>query len=191
MFKSKYPNRWRLFYEHVGLNLFSVIGGMSEILTSKVVVDAKLAEYPVFCELNKGGICYKCMKCMRKLLQYEYWGGPAMDEEVWKGFNADKFCATLNKRPLEYANVLIEVFKRCKVPAVYKQCLYTNLILDTSSFRKVYPLSFTAFPEEIREMLVSRIASYFEVMNDDEVSILQRWELKPEIKTIDKWQIRN
>jgi hypothetical protein len=169
---------WPLFYEHIGLTFFSVVGGVSELLTAKVLVEVGLAEKPLFCEANNGGACIRCIKCMRKLLEYEYWGGPQVSTEVWHLLDRPEIYKSLSSRKAPHLNILFELFKHCKsIPPLFKSTLENLTESDTSIFRKVYPLSFTAFPKEIRDMLVSRITTHFEVMNDEEIAALERWEL--------------
>ena len=72
-FNTKRRNRWMNFYNHIGLNIFSPTAGCSELITSKIVYKHKLSDKVLFCEINEGKPCFKCIKCLRKILELTMW----------------------------------------------------------------------------------------------------------------------
>ena len=96
VFNINTRNRWELFYKSIGLDIFSPISGCSELITSKINYVHNLHKKVLFCELENGEHCFKCTKCLRKQLQFNYHGDSSI---TFDGFDEEKMKTFLKQRP--------------------------------------------------------------------------------------------
>lgn len=173
-FNPEKRNRWLRFYNNIGINIFSPIAGCSELITSNIVFKHNLTEKVLFCELNKGYPCYKCTKCLRKLLESNFHG---YDYNL-NNFNEKYITKFLQSRPLHYSFDYIETIKTIKdVPVYMKESIKDIIDIRTDLFHKIYSKSFVYFPEDIKDKLITELTKSADLMTDEEEKYLESWDL--------------
>ena len=167
-------NRWVRFYNHIGLNMFSPTAGCSELITSKIVYKHKLSDKVLFCEGNKGRPCFKCTKCLRKMLELKIHGFKCN----FDSFNEKNMVNFFTKRPLFCAHEFIETIKNNQnIPPYLKESIKDIIHIETSLFHKIYSKSFIYFPEDIKDKIINELTKYAEIMNKEEEQYLENWDL--------------
>jgi hypothetical protein len=173
-FNTKRRNRWMNFYNHIGLNIFSPTAGCSELITSKIVYKHKLSDKVLFCEINEGKPCFKCIKCLRKILELKLCGF----EYNFDNFNEKFIINFLMKRPLYFAHIFIETIKNNhEIPPYLKESIKDIIHIETSLFHKIYSKSFIYFPEDIKDEIINKLKKYAEIMDEEEEQYLENWDL--------------
>ena len=173
-FDPKRRNRWIRFYNNIGINMFSPLAGCSEIITSKIICKHNLENRVLFCEINKGLPCYKCTKCLRKILQLKTHGF----SHDFNTFNEKFITKFLKKRPLYDSFYFIQTIKNLEdIPSYLKESIKDIIHIDTSLFNKIYSKSFIYFPEDLKEKIINELTKYAEIMNEKEEKYLENWDL--------------
>jgi len=118
------------FYNHIGINIFSPIAGCSELITSKIVHTHNLSNKVLFCEANQGNPCFKCVKCLRKILELK----PHGYNHDFNSFNKQFIIKNLSKRPLYFSHIFIHTIKNNQdIPHYLKK-----LIKDIPTHRYIF-----------------------------------------------------
>ncbi len=106
----------------VNLNLFYPVGGLSEIITTKIVSNSKLKDICNSCTISNEVNCNKCIKCFRK-----------------KGIISEKIKELLNSYPIKEAPRINTVYA-CKKHNYTSSDFINNLILkvDLSFLERYY-----------------------------------------------------
>lgn len=173
-FDPKRRNRWIRFYNHIGLNMFSPTAGCSELITSKIVYNHNLSDKVLFCEANKGNPCFKCTKCLRKLLELKTHGF----KHDFNSFNKDYITKFLINRPLFCSHIFISTIKKLDdIPPYLKESIKDLLHIESDLFNKIYSKSFIYFPEDIKDRLITELTKYAEIMNEEEEKYLENWDI--------------
>jgi hypothetical protein len=173
-FNPKRRNRWLRFYNQIGLYMFSPTAGCSELFTSKVIFKNNLVEKVLFCESNQGYPCYKCTKCLRKLLEFKLHGY----NYDFKKFNNNTMSIFLKKRPLYFSHIFIETIKNIEgIPIYMKESIKDIINTRTDIFHKIYSKSFIYFPEDIKDKLINELTKYAEIMSEEEEKYLESWDM--------------
>ena len=180
-FDPKRRNRWIRFYKHIGVNIFSPVAGCSELITSKIICKNNLENTVLFCEANKGYPCYKCTKCLRKMLEFKYNNSDYIHSN-FLGFNETYISTFLLKRPLYFGHIFIETIKNIdSLPAYIKDCISDVINVKTDYCNKIYSKSFIYFPEEIRERIINRLKEYADIMSEEEEKCVENWDMTLDI----------
>lgn len=173
-FNPNRRNRWLRFYNHIGIHMFSPIAGCSELITAKIVHTHSLSNKVLFCETNKGKPCFKCSKCLRKLLELNYHGY----NYDFNTFHKNTVINILKKRPLYDNLYFIETIKNSKtLPHYMKECIKDIIHIRTDIFHKIYSKSFIYFPDTIKTKLLSKLYNYAEIMNEEEEKYIESWDM--------------
>lgn len=173
-FNPKRRNRWMRFYNNIGINVFSLTAGCSELITSKIVFDHKLSDKVLFCQSNKGYPCYKCKKCFRKLLELKLHGY----NYDFTSFNEQYITSFLNTRPLYFGNIFIETIKKISdIPLYIKESINDIIHIKSDLFHKINSKSFIYFPEDIKDRLIHELSKYANIMSEEEELYLESWNI--------------
>ena len=173
-FDPKRRNRWIRFYNHIGLHMFSPTAGCSELITSKILYKHNLSDKVLFCEVSEGKPCFKCTKCLRKLLELKTHGF----KFDFNSFNKEFIMKFLMIRPLFFSHIFIHTIKNnSDIPSYLKDSIKDIIHIETSLFNKIYSKSFLYFPEDIKENLINKLTTYAEIMNKEEEHYLENWDL--------------
>ena len=173
-FNEKRRNKWIRFYNHIGLNVFSPTAGCSELITSKIIVKNNLHNDVLFCERDKGYPCYKCLKCLRKILEFNYHGC----NFKFNLFDEKFISHHLKQNLLYFIHVLKETTQQKNNTPLYIKNLYEPFKeLKTNKFNKIYKKSFVYFPEDIKDILIKKLTEYADLMNEEEEKELESWDL--------------
>jgi len=176
-YKRKSMGRWYDFYAKIGINIFSVVAGCSELITSKIVAKNNLALETLFCESNAGKPCFKCTKCFRKCLTFEY-NGAILPEDIWSNFQHEKIYSYLSARPLMFAVEFIESIKTSKtVPQVLVDCIKDIIHTKTDIFTRAYTKVNFSFPEMVAQTFEERIGPYCNIMTPKDEFYLESWDM--------------
>lgn len=160
------------FYQKIGINIFSPSAGCSEMITSKIVHRTGLADSVLFCEADDGRPCYKCTKCLRKMLELNYHG----HKVDFSTFNENYIRRFLSSRPLYFAHIFIETIKRGNnVPKYMVDSVRDIIHIDTDFLHRVYTKSFNYYPEAIKDEIISRLSAYADLMTEEDDKILENW----------------
>lgn len=175
--KRKSMGRWYDFYAKIGINIFSIVAGCSELITSKIVVKNNLALETLFCESNAGKPCFKCTKCFRKCLTFEY-NGATLPEHIWSNFQHEKIYTYLSNRPLMFAVEFIESIKTSKtVPQDLANCIKDIIHTKTDVFTRAYTKVNFSFSEVVARSFRERIGTYSDIMKAEDESYLESWDM--------------
>lgn len=174
-FNENRRNRWERFYNNIGLKIFSPISGCSELFTSKISYQNNFQSKILYCELNNGEPCNKCTKCLRKQLQFSYFGDDSIN---FNTFDEKTITTFLQKRPLYFTHIFTETIRNNKnVPEYMKNAIEDYLPLKTDLFNRIYSKSFVYFPEDIKEEIIEKLKSYADLMTEEEEKYLESWDL--------------
>jgi hypothetical protein len=174
-FDEKRRNRWLRFYNKIGLHIFSPIAGCSELITSKIIYKNQLSNNVLFCEGNNGSRCYKCSKCLRKLLELDYHGFK-YDFNI---FDKKYITNFLQNRPLYFNHIFIETIKNnSDIPIYMKESIKDIINIETHLFNKIYPKSFVYFPNDIKDEIITELTKYAEIMTIEEQEYLEKWNME-------------
>lgn len=175
--KRKSMGRWYDFYQKIGITIFSVVAGCSELITSKIVVKNNLELDTLFCESNAGKPCFKCTKCLRKCLTFEY-NGVQLPENIWSNFQNEKIYSYLKQRPLMFAVEFLESIKHSKtVPPVLVDCVKDIIDTKTDVFTRAYTKVNFSFPEAVQGSFTERIGPYCDIMSPVDEFYLESWDM--------------
>ena len=176
-FDTRKRNKWFKFYDEIGVHVFSLIAGCSELITSKIVYKNNLSSEVLFCQADDGRPCYKCAKCFRKVLELNYNGYP-IQKSAWDNYEGRTISNFLRKRPLYFSHMFIETIKNNPdLPKDIRCCIKDIIDTETSFFNKIYSKSFVYFPREIKDILIERLTKYADVMSDEEERCLENWDM--------------
>ena len=173
-FDPKRRNRWLKFYEKIGLNIFSPIAGCSELITSNILYKNNLSNDVLYCEANNGSKCYKCSKCLRKLLELNYHGF----EYDLNTFDKTYVTNFLKNRPLYFSHIFIETIKNSlNTPIYMKETINDIINIKTDLFNKIYSKSFIYFPNDIKDEIITELTKYAQIMSKEEEEYLEQWNM--------------
>lgn len=173
-FNEKKRNKWIRFYNNIGLNVFSPTAGCSELITSKIIYKNNLHNDVLFCERNNGHPCYKCTKCLRKILQLNYHGCNFKFDQFQENF----ITKSIKQKPEYFANLFKETtYQKNNIPDYIKNLFLDFKDLKTYKFNKIYKKSFLYFPEDIKDILIKKLKKYSDLMNEEEEKDLESWDL--------------
>jgi hypothetical protein len=180
-------NKWNTAYKDIGVNIFSPIGGCSEFMTSKLVIDNNMADKVLYCQTLDGYPCHKCIKCFRKNLLFEYLG-VSYDKKYWNNYDTLHIIKNLQNPDL--------------TPAfTYKHCLMYNIssnkpekiMVGSSSkpqefnpLNRIYAKSFDLIPIDMKNVIKTRLLNKFEEMTSDDTKYIESFDIK-NVYTDVKW----
>jgi hypothetical protein len=158
--------RWTKFYKNIGINIFPLC--ISELLSAKIIIEHNLEEKVLYCEIDNGRPCHKCIKCFRKNLELEYFGYKH-SKSYWQKYDKNIIKNKLSKRPLEWANLYIEIIKNNKtIPSYIKSEIKDIININSSFMNKLYAKSFDYFPNDIKNIIINQLTKYATIMNKND-----------------------
>ncbi|HNP17411.1 MAG TPA: DUF6395 domain-containing protein [Fulvivirga sp.] len=179
---KKWKHRsWLYLFKELGIFQYSPVAGLTEVLSSKLIYDNKLATEVLYCQQNEGKPCHQCPKCFRKNLELEFWEyvhtGEIRTLDYWNGYNNKR---TINRYRDDYQyfghimNFLSQSVPNYNKPNWFKDnALFCNA--NTSWVTKCYTKSLGRIPDEFLKVTKERLESNFEYMDQVEIFLTESY----------------
>lgn len=171
---------WGSLFKLVNMPFNQVVAGISEVGTSKIVMNSPYKYLAQSCMRGKKGKpCMNCWKCFRKiLLDTTLKGSIINNEQLEKMFAISEARRKLTEYPIKHENVIAYISSHYKgdnelMLALKKKTRGDSLKLDI--LEKWYSPSIELIPDKYRKLVSNNISKYLETMNDQEEKILENW----------------
>ncbi|MCX2840252.1 DUF6395 domain-containing protein [Microbulbifer thermotolerans] len=183
--------RWGTLFEISGVPFNLVTSGISEVGTSKIVLESEFGYLAQSC--MRGGVrnpCFNCWKCFRKLLLDRVLSGePIPDDLLDKAFSIKEAKKFLSKDFIKHQNVIEFIssmysgnHKGMRLLAD-KVCNNHNI----SMYKKWYSKSVKFIPAQYREHVTQKISRYLDIMSPKEEKAIEDYNLE-EILSSDSYK---
>lgn len=173
--------RWGKLFELVDLPFNQVVGGISEIGTSTIVLKSPYKSIAQSCVRgipNKP--CQNCWKCFRKELIEKTIKGDQVDETTLNR-NFKYFKERFSKIPIADENIFNYITSRYNgsnsIMTILKGRTRGGL-LDVSWLGKWYSPSVLILPEKYRSFVSKQIPKYIDVMTKEEEKAVESWKVE-------------
>ena len=188
---QNYPNRthykrWGGLFKAAGMPFSLVTAGISEVGTSKIVLNMECGSVAQSCMRGDiGAPCFNCWKCFRKLLlDKTLRSEPLTNEMLEAAFKIKEAKLFLSKDMIKHQNVLEYIAE--KYSGTYPGMeLLTAKVSNNGSvlyLEKWYGKSIELVPEKYQKYVSDRIKLYLEIMTPDEEALLESYSI---VKTLD------
>jgi hypothetical protein len=182
-------NPWMRAYRHVGIDIFSPVGGCSEFITTRIVYHTlRTAIHDVlYCQERNGLPCHACFKCFRKNLLIEYCitcknTAAQRPREYWQRYA--QVATRLNCWPLYSGHVLMACCRKLLLRGIPLDMLIPRVFLKrimrdrtTNIFvKKAYPNGLHLVPSAWKKIVQTCIDKYAKTMTPREAALVQAWD---------------
>ncbi len=155
-------------FEAVDLPVHNVVVGLSEVLTTRIISAAGLADRTQSCMWGGEVPCGECIKCVRKSLLLMAingdWPPPDIIRRMMsRGTAARRLKETPNKLENVFAYIAFKYPRNDEFGRIWKAA-YRADQLDMSWMEKVFPSSLNFMVDELRPLAVSKLAECCEFM---------------------------
>ncbi|GGA66827.1 hypothetical protein GCM10011521_01180 [Arenimonas soli] len=174
--------RWALLFASVGLDMFHPVAGLSEIITSKLVMSSPHGTMAQSCVRGPGGAeCGECPKCFRKMLLSSALGDRGFDFSTMARFwRSKRVLRTVTVYPIKHQNVLAysllrHDFEDAGLLAIQRMILASHPSFDL--YQRHYAPALELVPEKYRTGVAERIGAYAAPMSAREEIELRAWSM--------------
>lgn len=173
--RSRHYNTWNQAFAAAGIPLFLPVGGISEVGTSKIVLDSKFNGKARSCIRGEWPEqCNNCWKCFRKtMVDNRILSNKVQNDEMKIWMNVREVKYKLSAWPVSHENVLAWALKNPKLEGEIASSLLSRLEGSTRNLEllaKWFPPSIELIPVEFRGEFVKRVGTYIETMSDIEIA---------------------
>lgn len=182
-----YPNGshnrlWGTLFQAVGLPLNLVVAGMSEVATSKIMIEHEIGPLSQSCIRGKWeSPCLNCWKCFRKSLLDSTLRKEEIDDVLLdKLFNIEEAKHHLRGFPIKHENVLSYICERYdgdhKLMSLLKRRVRANKS-DLKWLESWNPESMELIFPKYRDEVVSKIVRLIPTMDDFQINKMKNWDM--------------
>lgn len=179
---SAHHRVWGPAFEGAGLPLNLPVAGLSEVMTTKIVMHSELHETARSC--IRGAFpktCENCWKCFRKaLVERRHSGSAVTNKEMRRWMQVREVQAKLSAHPISHENVLAWALQGGNIESGVKDELLARTegsLRDMAPFERWLSGSAAALHEPYREHITQRIASFCTSMPPEEEAALIAHEM--------------
>ncbi len=172
--RSSHYKTWGVIFAAAGIPLFLPVGGISEVGTSKIVLDSSFNGAARSCIRGEWPEqCNNCWKCFRKtLVDNRILEKPVSDEEMASWIKVREVKYKLEAWPVSHENVLAWALKGPHVSGTNAEKLLERLEgsrRDLELLSKWYPPSIELIPEKYRDGFIESVGKYLGTMSESEI----------------------
>ncbi len=179
---SAHHRLWGPAFHGAGLPLNLPVAGLSEVMTTKIVMHSELHETARSC--IRGAFpktCENCWKCFRKaLVERRHRGSRVTNKEMQRWMQVREVQAKLSAHPISHENVLAWALQGDNIESGVKDELLARTeghIRDMAPFERWLGGASAALHEPYREHTIQRIASFCTPMHPEEEQALIAHEM--------------
>ena len=179
---SAHHRVWGPAFHGAGLPLNLPVAGLSEVMTTKIVMHSELQDTARSC--IRGAFpkrCENCWKCFRKtLVERRHSGSTVTNKEMRRWMQVREVQAKLSAHPISHENVLAWSLQGDNIEPGAKDELLARTegsIRDMAPFERWLNGSAAALHEPYREHIIQRIASFCTPMPPEEEETLIAHEM--------------
>lgn len=179
--------RWSRVFSAVSLPMSPVVAGLSEVCTTKLVMDSEYADIAQSCIRGTVGMpCRECPKCFRKGLLEAALGGGWEDIDLARYFRSEEIRAIISDYPIKHENVfgyLLSRYSGSDPMLVSMQRRMRVGEIDYDLFERFYAPYLDAVPGVERRLTALALSgSGLDPMTEAEVQRLRAWRV-PEVSS--------
>ena len=172
--RSFHYKSWAPIFSSAGIPLHLPVGGVSEVGTSKIVLESTFNGAARSCIRGEWpDPCNNCWKCFRKtLVDNRLLEIPSSESSMAEWVKVREVKYKLKSWPVSHENVLAWALKGPKVSGKTANSLLARLEgsrRDLKLLSRWYPPSIELIPEKYRESFKTRVSNYLETMSVDEI----------------------
>lgn len=166
---SSHYRFWGRMFKAAGLPLYLPVSGVSEVGTSKIVLNSPFHPYTRSCIRGEWPqSCENCWKCFRKnMLEGKLTNGLVQESVLEKGLRIPEVKMKMSAFPVSHENVLAWTLDGCKGPVA-------ELVLrrlegaerDLSYLETYYPAAIDLMPKKYRDETKLKLEQYLEPMKE-------------------------
>jgi len=173
--RSFHYKSWAPLFAAAGIPLHLPVGGVSEVGTSKIVLESEFNGAARSCIRGEWpDPCNNCWKCFRKtLVDNRLLGIPSSESSMTEWVKVREVKYKLKSWPVSHENVLAWALKGANVSGATANSLLARLEgsrRELNLLSRWYPPSIELIPEKYRESFKLLISNYLETMSTDEIT---------------------
>jgi hypothetical protein len=173
---------WGTLFKAAGIPLNLVVAGMSEVATSKIMIEHEIGPLSQSCIRGKWkSPCLNCWKCFRKSLLDSTLRGEKIDDEgLDKLFKIEEAKHHLEGFPIKHENVLSYICERYEGNHKLMSLLKRRVGADKSDLKWLEswnPESIELIIPEYRDFVESKIMELIPTMDDSQINKMKNWDM--------------
>lgn len=176
--------RWQDFFGAIGLNYNIPTAGLSEIMTTKIVLQSP--EYTGLAQSCIRGLpgepCLNCLKCFRKLLAETAIKGEDLDSlELGRMARSREIYNHIIQTPIHHENIYTYALTKYKGEDKFLLLLSKKVRadkVDVSWMDGWYQDSESLLYDKYKTEIKDNIAKFTKAMSPEQVVVLRNWKLK-------------
>jgi len=173
---------WGTLFKAAGIPLNLVVAGMSEVATSKIMIEHDIGPLSQSCIRGKWkSPCLNCWKCFRKsLLDSTLRGEKIEDEGLEKLFRIEEAKHHLEGFPIKHENVLSYICERYEGNHKLMSLLKRRVGADKSDLKWLEswnPESIELVVPKYRDFVKSKILELIPTMDDFQINEMKNWDM--------------
>lgn len=173
---------WGTLFQAVGLPLNLVVAGMSEVATSKIMIEHEIGPLSQSCIRGKWkSPCLNCWKCFRKSLLDSTLRKEEIDDDYLdKLFNIEEAKRHLEGFPIKHENVLTYICERYEGDHKLMSLLKRRVGAEKSDLKWLEswnPESIELIIPKYRDEVVSKIVRLIPTMDDSQINKMKKWDM--------------
>jgi len=186
--RGSHYNIWGGLFRTAGVPFNQVVAGVSEVGTSKIVLESPLCKYSQSCMRGERKVpCRSCWKCFRKtlldgILRKERFSDEYLDE-LFQIKEAQRF---ITKIPIKHENVIMYLSSFYHGDHDLFSILKARVRGGSEPvewMEQWYPPSLELIPQKYRDGLVARIKEYLEPMDQKAIEQVEGWDLRSMVES--------
>ena len=174
--------KWPQLFNAIGIKAYSPVAGISEMLTSKLIVQEQLEADVLYCQKEEGKPCHKCPKCFRKNLELEFWeyqkDNTQRPSKYWEQYNNEVVKRHFHNdyRDLGYIfNLLSQSLPFQNKPIWFQERVpYCNA--NTAWSLRYYSKALELVPKERKVDIEKVLNQHFQKMSLEESLLLEQYD---------------
>ena len=176
---------WSAIFDAAGLPLALPVGGLSEVMTSSIVLRSPYRSTTQSCVRGAPGEpCLRCYKCFRKqLLQSVLEGNRLADETIDRLFASIEVQGAILHHPVKHENVVAYILSRYSGDHPVLKLLARRVrstSISTGWMERWYRPSACLIPPKYREAVTAKVLDWVAPMTEEDESEVQAWRVPDE-----------
>lgn len=173
---------WGRMFQAAGLPLYLPVSGVSEVGTSKIVLNSAFYPYTRSCIRGEWpNACENCWKCFRKnMLEAKISKGLVEEDYLQRGLFIPEVKKKMQAYPVSHENVLAWAMKGSTGPvADLLNARLEGATRDLAYLEHYYPPALDLMPEKYRAITKLKLAEYLEPMSETNWSTVTNHLMSP------------
>jgi len=173
---------WGTLFKAAGIPLNLVVAGMSEVATSKIMIEHEIGQLSQSCIRGKWkSLCLNCWKCFRKSLLDSTLRGEKIDEGgLDKLFRIEEAKHHLEGFPIKHENVISYICERYEGNHKLMGLLKRRVGADRSNLKWLEswnPESIELVVPKYRDFVRTKILELIPAMDDLQINEMKNWDM--------------